>query len=138
MTNYKPNNFDNETKIRCACCGKILNERPGMANVKMVYHFREDGTKEYVSVTPVCKGICDERMQVSHDMYDGWFDLEDLYSPLIYMDKVLSIMSGMQRGTARFTYDAMQAMKDLLYATAPYVFRDATDKEKAEYNRLFR
>lgn len=124
----KSNVISNPDELKCKICGKNLLDNPGMSMINIVENIN---TNKIISVSPCCKGKCDNYIQnkARANEVSGWKDLSDFTNPYLYIKHIMSVFNSMYDGVGFENKEAFEAYKDLLIKIYPFVTRDMTEEE---------
>lgn len=130
----RSNVFNDESNVACKVCGKNLLDDVENSLVNIVQNTK---THKIVSVTPCCKGKCDQRMQLQAGINEvsGWKDLKEFTNPYLYLKHIMSVMNSMAQGYGFENAEAFENYKALLIQLYPYIARDM-EKDEIEYAAL--
>ena len=83
-----------------------------------------------------CKSPCSRTQQraTPKDCRDPWFDLDDLLMPENYVRQIVAVLGATSEGL--YSKAALEKMREILIAVAPFVMRDMTDLERSRCNVL--
>lgn len=132
--------FNEETELRCDCCGKNLLLEGEHGNYVMLKEVGEGGlSKEYKNMYFACSGQCDHsleaRFRKSHLYYCGWESIDELCNPSIWLIRFMAFVNGIHKDQD-MSEVAFEKMKRLFINTYPYVARHLTQKEKTRVKEL--
>lgn len=114
------NMYSSYEPLECKHCGKDTLQNTGLSIVviKEINNVVED-------VFVCCKGKCDDAL----GSVSGWKELNDFVNPYLYLKHIMSVFNSIQEDGLKFTDEALDSYKQVLLRSAPYVFRDMSDKE---------
>lgn len=121
-----------EKHLYCKVCGKDLLEKPQNGMIKIL---RRMSDNVIVSVNPYCKGECDNDYPLDEGMIYAWQDVTDYMNPALWLKNLMNVINDVKKGDID-NPDVIDSYKKIFLATAPYVMRDVTEPEEAEYELL--
>lgn len=127
------NIFEKNLPIECDCCGRNLLVGDNDMSI-YVYLQRQSFRKAVIEdMYFACKGECDAKLRniYSRKGYDAnrWDDLRDLTIPSIWIMRIISFISEVQR-ERNIKKPAFEKLKQMFIRAYPYVARNLTTKEK--------
>jgi hypothetical protein len=120
MIMERNNMYSNVEELNCKHCG--IDTLQDVGNSIVVIH--ETGNL-VDQVFVCCKGECDDAL----GGLPGWKDLKDFTNPYLYLKHVMAVFNNIHEDGMEFTSESLEGYKSVLLKTAPYVFRDMSDKE---------
>ena len=122
-------------KLPCGCCGKDLMTEP-LENVIVQVSYDEDNNLR--RCVPCHKGECDKtlREKIPKDLSDRWNTLSDFVNPYLRLQFETSLLHALKNGR-KYSEQAAEGYKDVLIATAPFVFRHIHKEDIEEFNWRF-
>jgi hypothetical protein len=136
--------FADKPSIVCECCGRdLLNPMQGVFAIWKALEDDDHPACEYLDVHWACKGNCDRivgrEMRKRHDrkLVDAWEDIPDFCIPLVYLQRIMAHVNGLQRGE-RWSDLAFDKFKTLMIAAYTHIARHATSVEEDRIERLTR
>lgn len=130
------NLFGHKEPLACDFCGAdLLRPEPGgiLALWRLFGDNQQNGV--YVDAHKSCKGRCDSmlqgRIRAEHgsQLSDGWLELSDLCVPLLFIDRVMATLNGLQSGD-KWSEQAFMKLKHVLIHTYQHNIREASPEEQ--------
>lgn len=129
--------FTSTKKLACEHCNKAVAKVPETFNILFFRQSAELITK----ICVCCKGACTEAVEKNNaDFQIGWQDLSNFTNPALYLQHVMTLISGLKGTKIRcYSEEALDFFKEVLLTMSSYVFRKLTDseKEKVKFENLF-
>ena len=139
--------FSDQEPLVCEWCGKNLFLETVHGNYVCLQSPPFDDDGKYIEGDGTIKKIyfcckqCDRYLSEKYrkeGLWDaGWYDIDDLLIPTIWIKKLMAFLNTIQEGDG-LDKDAFESMKHMFLATFPHISRHLTEKEKKRVISLFR
>lgn len=139
--------FSNQEPLVCERCGKNLFLETEHGNYVCLQSppFDDDGNyiegegkiKKIYFCCKQCDRYLSEKYRKEGFWDAGWYDIDDLLIPTIWIKKLMAFLNTIQEGDG-LDKDAFENMKHMFLVTFPHISRHLTEKEKKRVISLFR
>lgn len=139
--------FSDQEPLVCERCGKnlFLDTEHGNYVCLQLPQWDHEGneidTDKRIKKIYFCCKDCDRILLKQYEkkgLWDaGWYDIDDLLIPTIWIKKVMAFFNTIQEGEG-LDKEAFESMKHMLLATFPYISRHLTEEEKRRVASLSR
>lgn len=125
--------------LPCDVCGKdLLKVSTGSGSSGLILYaapLATPGVGHVERVELVCRGECDRTMQDRlgrQKLFTGWGELSDFCNPLIFIRKLIGVVSGIRNGRNTFSDAAYDKLVRVYLAFSQRTLRQTSEEDRAQ------